>query len=411
MNSKKNDNKRKRIVSYQMAKKACFHCKKSHRKCNDERPCQNCVKSNKNCYDVENKYRKNVVAPTFTPGGVEAPTNNNNNNNIITPKNNSSPTIPPLSKPSNLENNIAKKTQPNTMIYITPQDSSNRSFPLTNNKQLNSYPTNNILLNGNSITSNKGKIPHSISGNNKNQLGNSIVGESNEEANEKFQTLINILMHASHEIDSIETDGPNNENENCEENNLHLLGNVIQNSHHNSRLNNSNLHPNHPIPLSHLLHNNNSVSHRNNLIHLNNNGLSNNNNNNGYLTQNNNNNYNNHSITGHNRQQDNNKNINYQMSTHGKSINIPPLKLINNNTSNTNISSKFLSPQSFHSDPNRSPKPKENISGEDNNSISPMDSPPHYREPIMMNGNIPPMNANSDDILPPMKKLKNESLY
>ena len=61
---KNTEKKRKRTLSNQMARKACVHCKKSHRKCNDERPCNNCVKSKKECYDVENKYRKNVMPPT-----------------------------------------------------------------------------------------------------------------------------------------------------------------------------------------------------------------------------------------------------------------------------------------------------------------------------------------------------------
>lgn len=40
-------NKKKKI-----AKKACFHCKKGHRKCGDERPCFNCIRSKKECFDV-----------------------------------------------------------------------------------------------------------------------------------------------------------------------------------------------------------------------------------------------------------------------------------------------------------------------------------------------------------------------
>lgn len=47
--------KKKRVVKDKMSKKACFHCRKGHRKCNDERPCKNCVRLNKECFDeVEN---------------------------------------------------------------------------------------------------------------------------------------------------------------------------------------------------------------------------------------------------------------------------------------------------------------------------------------------------------------------
>eukprot|EP01091_Cochliopodium_minus_P003588 TRINITY_DN1357_c0_g1_i1.p1 TRINITY_DN1357_c0_g1~~TRINITY_DN1357_c0_g1_i1.p1 ORF type:complete len:672 (+),score=223.81 TRINITY_DN1357_c0_g1_i1:64-2079(+) len=43
-----------------MASCACFHCRKSHRKCNNERPCNNCIKGKLDCFDEEtNNKRRN----------------------------------------------------------------------------------------------------------------------------------------------------------------------------------------------------------------------------------------------------------------------------------------------------------------------------------------------------------------
>ena len=63
--AKKNDSgattktKKKRMVLNEFAKKACFHCKKGHRKCDNNRPCNNCKRMNKQCYDVDfDKRRK-----------------------------------------------------------------------------------------------------------------------------------------------------------------------------------------------------------------------------------------------------------------------------------------------------------------------------------------------------------------
>ena len=44
--------KKRRVVN-EIAKKACFNCKKGHRKCDNNRPCNNCKRLNKQCFDVE----------------------------------------------------------------------------------------------------------------------------------------------------------------------------------------------------------------------------------------------------------------------------------------------------------------------------------------------------------------------
>jgi hypothetical protein len=66
-----------------IARKACAHCQKSHRKCNDMRPCQNCIKSNKKCYDVENKIKKNVIPPTIVNQDLVTQLSTNQANTII----------------------------------------------------------------------------------------------------------------------------------------------------------------------------------------------------------------------------------------------------------------------------------------------------------------------------------------
>lgn len=54
------------------AKKACVHCKKSHRKCNDVRPCDNCIKFKKNCFDQPNLTRvSNNIHPMFTANQID----------------------------------------------------------------------------------------------------------------------------------------------------------------------------------------------------------------------------------------------------------------------------------------------------------------------------------------------------
>ena len=74
----KNSKKRNKI-----ARKACAHCQKSHRKCNDMRPCQNCVKSNKKCFDVENKIKKNVIPPKTINSELVNKLNTSQANSII----------------------------------------------------------------------------------------------------------------------------------------------------------------------------------------------------------------------------------------------------------------------------------------------------------------------------------------
>ena len=67
--------------------KACFHCRKAHQKCNNERPCNNCTKYKKLCFDVENKVRKNTKRKNGEEGVEEnLPTNKNKSNNICNNK-------------------------------------------------------------------------------------------------------------------------------------------------------------------------------------------------------------------------------------------------------------------------------------------------------------------------------------
>jgi len=40
------------------SKQACFHCKVSHRKCDNNRPCSYCSKVGKDCFDVPNKKKR-----------------------------------------------------------------------------------------------------------------------------------------------------------------------------------------------------------------------------------------------------------------------------------------------------------------------------------------------------------------
>ena len=58
------NSKKKRKILLNKAKKACYHCKRSHRKCDDHRPCENCKRYNLKCYDTRKKLPHELNLPT-----------------------------------------------------------------------------------------------------------------------------------------------------------------------------------------------------------------------------------------------------------------------------------------------------------------------------------------------------------